>query len=289
MEALAAGDEAGDGQAHDATPQEVDLDDPESIEALTDDQIKAIKDSSTRKLVRRIHRLTARLKEAEARSAKPEAREETREPAPETGDRYDAHPRIAPIAGKIANIEAAIEWAEQNPDGGAFKGVDGKTMDFTAEQVANILRKGPRELGRLEAARQVQLEAVKAQESEVQRASVETAKAAYSWLSDKDSEEYRMAAEIARNAPYVTQHPEWLLWVSDAVAGRRARESRAATSAQPKARSAPPKIPPPTGAAAPRVDAKGKELAEAEAEYERTGSEAALKRVMSLQRALRRR
>jgi hypothetical protein len=85
------------------------------------------------------------------------------------------------------------------------------------------------------------------------------------------------------------QNPEWLLWLADAVEGRKARLARANGAQPAKARPAPPRIPTPAGSAAPRVDAAAKELAEAEAEYERTGSEQALKRVMSLQRAARRR
>jgi hypothetical protein len=280
-----------------ATPTTTDarelLEDPEALEALSEEQIKAIKDASIRKLVRRNKRLTAQFREAEAQLAKRQDRPEPQENGSEAvGSGLDSHPGIRQLDQQIAQVDRILAWAEAHPDGGDYQDASGKSLgQYTAEQVSQLARNAQREVRRLEGSRAAKVERLAEEDGQVRAQAVTEARQAFPWYADKTSDEYTQASEILAEAPYLRQHPAWPTWLGDAIEGRKARLAKAAsaTALKPPARPIPPRVPPPAGSAVPKGDPTAKALAEAEAAFERTGKTDDLKRVQSLKRQMSRR
>lgn len=259
------------------------VDDPEVLAKLNDDEIKAIKDKSLRKLVKRVKVLTKELHRARSPGAETESDGKS--------GAAPADPRLTQISSEIGRLQRVVEWAQANPDGGQYLDENGKPVaTYNAQQVDAIIANGQRQIIRLEARREATEELARERHREAERGFHDQAVQAYPWILQTDSQEYQQAAQVLRAVPQVRAHPEWPLWVADAVEGRRARLARVAAAskpvqpAKPAARQEPPKVPPPTSAAAPRTNPGAKELAEAEATFERTGKAADLKRVMILRR-----
>lgn len=62
------------------------------------------------------------------------------------------------------------------------------------------------------------------------------AEAAYPWWKTPQSKEYQMAQQILRTAPELKKFPDWQIWIGDAIAGMKMRESASKpTQAQKKA------------------------------------------------------
>ena len=260
------------------------LDDPESA---TEEQIKAVKDRSIRKLLSRVHKLTARLKEAERANPAPgKPAQESAGQAPTTGD-----PHVAALEQNIGLVQNAVEWARANPEGGEFKGRDGRVLGtYSAEQVEQILANAPTQLATLTARLEVRREVAEQAQQQARQASFDAAAKAYPWFATPEAPEYAEALAVIQQAPYLKQHPQWPEWVADAIAGRRARLASATAAAAPKpaARPVPPRVPPPSSSAAPRIDPMKQALADAEAAYAKSGSTDDLKRRESLRRQIRR-
>lgn len=51
------------------------------------------------------------------------------------------------------------------------------------------------------------------------------AEAAYPWWKSPQSQEYQMAQQILRTAPELKKFPDWQIWIGDAIAGMKMRES----------------------------------------------------------------
>lgn len=256
------------------------LDDPEGA---SEEAIKGIKDKAIRRLLGRIHKLTARLREGERQQASPN--EAPREAA--VGD-----PELTKLNQDIGVVRQAFEWARANRDGGIFTDSNGTVRgEYTADQVEQILANAPAHLADLSARKAVREEGVRQREQQTVKASLDAATKAYPWLGKQDSEEYTQAVAVLHQAPYLKQHPEWPIWLADAIEGRKARMAREAAPAPKLAtpRPVPPRIPPPAAAAAPRIDPVAKALNEAEVAYEQSGSADDLKRVMALRRQVKRR
>jgi hypothetical protein len=266
------------------------LDDPEAIAEMSEAQIAGIKDATVRKLVRRIHKLTARAKAAEAKATQVPDKSE-----PQAQTFGNADPEIAKLDSRITLIERAAQWAKANPDGGDFVGDDGKVIArYSPEEVDRILATAPLSLARLEAQREVRSERLRTEETANRTKAVEAAKTAYPWLSKTDSDEYATVAQLVQSAPYIRQHPEWPLWVADAVEGRKARLAReAGASTRPSAntpapRPTPPRVPVPGGSAVPRHNPLETALKEAEARFRKSGKAEDAKQEEILRRQLRR-
>lgn len=256
------------------------LDDPEN---LSEDAIKGIRDKSIRRLVGRIHKLTARLKAAE----KPGA--QANEPAQQAVANGD--PELAPLDQRMAEIQEAMTWALANRDGGEWVDGQGKTRTLTPAQVEMILVNGPAQLAAMSGKKAVREETLRQQREQSSRAAFQAAVQAHPWLGKQDSEEYAQAAAVLQQAPYLQQHPEWPMWLADAIEGRKARLSReAGPQVKPTAaRPVPPRVPPPAASAAPRIDPTQKALAEAEAAFEKSGDSNDHKRVLALRLQVKRR
>lgn len=265
------------------------LSDPEALESLTEEQIRGIKDAALRKLIRRNKQLTARFRSAESEL------NQLRGPGRAQEESTDAHsptPELKAIHQRLGVIEHAVRWASENPDGGEYVGPDGKTLKFTADQAANLVAQGGREIARLEARREVQIEDLRRQDQQVRAESTREAMEAFPWFKDPASDEYALANEILTNAPYLRNHPQWQLWLGDAVEGRKARLARAGTGAAKPAvapRPQPPRVAPPVGSTAPRQDPLDRQIAEAEARFKETGRQNDLIRLESLKRQRARR
>lgn len=265
--------------------------DPEALEDLTEEQIAKIANADVRKLLRRNRRLAGKLKALESAQTQQAPKEpEAKQPEWRAGDRdpLASHPQITQLTARIDELDRYVTWAQDNPDGGEYTDDQGKAYAFTREQVRNILNKGQREIVRLETERGLKRRELQGEIDRIQTKSMEEASTAYPWLKDPASDEYAIASQLVQSAPYIRQHPEWPVWLADAVEGRKARLARAQAAANPpKPRPTPPKVPAPAGSAAPRVDPMQKALADAEAAFEKSGSTKDLQKVESIKRKLR--
>ena len=294
----ADGEESGAGEAASADGVEVDeakaaeelLDDPDAIAEMSEDQIAGIKDRALRKAIRRIHKLTARLRASEAQ-ARPEPKSADAQPAAPVTPGVTGDAEVTRLASRIQTINRALAWARSNPDGGEFTGPDGKVIaTFDADQTQRLLDAAPSQLAELTTQRALRMDKLANEDRVARQAAYETAKTAYPWLAKQDSDEYAMASRVVQQLPALRQVAEWPMWVADAIEGRKARMARQsqAESPKPTPRPTPPRIPVPTGATAPQGDPMARQLKEAEAKFEQTGRIQDLKRVESLKRQMRR-
>jgi hypothetical protein len=56
------------------------------------------------------------------------------------------------------------------------------------------------------------------------------AEAAYPWWKSPQSQEYQVAQQILRTAPELKKFPDWQIWIGDAIAGMKMRESATKSS-----------------------------------------------------------
>jgi hypothetical protein len=280
-----------DPAALEALSEEI-LDDPAALEALSEDQIKAIPNAEMRRLVRRNQRLAARATKAEAKLQEMQRQAAVAQPAPqhEPASGVEFHPEVARIDAKLNQVQRLLDWLDANPDGGDYADdAGGVKATVSPDQVRRAQRSAVAELARLESQRETRISGLRQQDEQARRQALESAKQAYPWLAKPESDQYALAAQVLASAPFLRQHPEWPIWLADAVEGRMARLARAAAPKPAAPRPTPPRVPPPGGAQPPKVDPMVAQLAEAEAAFEKSGKASDFKRVETIKRQMRRR
>jgi hypothetical protein len=126
--------------------------------------------------------------------------------------------------GTLAQVEAAYtqisDFAEDNPDGAydVLMGIDaqGKEIrkDFTAAEIAKM-RQDARPVLRAIPARRQYLAELKNNTEEAQHS--------YGEMFKEGTEFNTEASQLVALFPEIRRSPEWLLWLGDAIAGRKAR------------------------------------------------------------------
>lgn len=251
-----------------------------------------------REMRKRIDALTARLRQAEAerdelkaKVSEPKAEPETALPA----GAFAHDPELRQVSAEIEKWRRAEAWAARNPDGGEIE-VDGKAVSVSAEQAEALRGEAAERLADLRALKAVRERELRKQDAEDRARSEAVLKERFPWANDPKSEGSQLMAAVAARVPGVTALPGWRLWLAYAFEGLKADQARQAAgngkgaggggAAQAPAK-APPKVAVPAGAAGSRVDPLRKQLAEAEAAFEKSGSNADFARVQKLRRAVR--
>lgn len=84
------------------------------------------------------------------------------------------------------------------------------------------------------------------------------AEAAYPWWKSPQSQEYQMAQQILRTAPELKKFPDWQIWIGDAIAGMKMRESATKPAQAQKKAPVQPVRPTATPAKLSRTEATAK-------------------------------
>ncbi|CAB4139516.1 hypothetical protein UFOVP340_46 [uncultured Caudovirales phage] len=215
--------DATQAEASDEVPQAEDGDDVHSQEAQEDEV-----DSDLPKGVqKRIDKLTAKRKQAEEEVAslrqemealKQAMTEAQQASATNETSVTDANNPFSTLKSK-AEVDKEIEQARwlrykcmENPQGFIL----GET-EYGSEDVSRMLVNAtkaieehlPRQMARIDT------------ESKIKP----IAEAAYPWWKSPQSQEYQVAQQILRTAPELKKFPDWQIWIGDAIAGMKMRES----------------------------------------------------------------
>lgn len=215
--------DATQAEASDEVPQAEDGDDVHSQEAQEDEV-----DSDLPKGVqKRIDKLTAKRKQAEEEVAslrqEMEALKQAMTEAQQASEQNknsvtDADNPFSSLKSK-AEVDKEIEQARwlrykcmENPQGFIL----GET-EYGSEDVSRMLVNAtkaieehlPRQMARIDT------------ESKIKP----IAEAAYPWWKSPQSQEYQVAQQILRTAPELKKFPDWQIWIGDAIAGMKMRES----------------------------------------------------------------
>ena len=216
-------DDATQAEASEEVPQAEDGDEVHSQEAQDDEG-----DSDLPKGVqKRIDKLTAKRKQAEEEVAslrkemealKQLVTESQQSSAKEETSVTNADNPFSTLKSK-AEVDKEVEQARwlrykcmENPQGFIL----GET-EYGPEDVSRMLVNAtkaieeylPKQMARIDT------------ESKIKP----IAEAAYPWWKSPQSQEYQMAQQILRTAPELKKFPDWQIWIGDAIAGMKMRES----------------------------------------------------------------
>ena len=220
--------EASQAEATEEVPQAEDGDEVHSQEAQDDEG-----DSDLPKGVqKRIDKLTAKRKQAEeeaenlrkeVETLKQAVTESQQASARNENSVTDASNPFSTLKSK-AEVDKEVEQARwlrykcmENPNGFIL----GET-EYGAEDVSRMLVNAtkaveeylPKQMARIEV------------ESKIKP----IAEAAYPWWKSPQSQEYQVAQQILRTAPELKKFPDWQIWIGDAIAGMKMRESATKSS-----------------------------------------------------------
>lgn len=231
---------------------------------------------------KRIDKLTARAKEAEERANAvfqeneaikqrlQELEQKVTEPAPvQSGDN-----RFIDVwdAEKLKHEKAIaynlVEWCEDNRDGVEVNGTE-----YTADQIRAIRKNAKRSLD-------IQIperEAFLAHYNQV-KPQVE---AAYPFWKDRSSTEYTEAQQILRVLPQLKTHPEYQVWIGDALEGRKARLNKQSEKKVPVTAKVAPKQPSQPRSVPSKVDKAAEKTVAAKNKFLNSGSEQALAELLT--------
>lgn len=216
---------------------------------------------------KRIDKLTAKRREAEAKLAKMEEemerlRQEASQKAPAKGpDPLNPYAHLntpEAISKEIEQAKQVRRWCEMNPDGATVKGENGEEVDYTAEEVRQIKLRAldaieehlPKQLNYVNASREVE----------------KIAHSEYPWWKDKSARERQIADKFLEAFPEITRFPDYKMVVGDYIRGVKSREN--AKKAAPVAKA--PVQPRPTNS--PVTASKDGAIKAVQSRFKATGS-----------------
>lgn len=257
-------------------------------DGASEDQETAKESKAIRDMRKRIAKLTARNKDLEAKLNAPATK--TPDAATQQGSS-----ELSAIDEQIAIHEAHLSWFDQNPEGGTYKDADGRVVaEVPPERIPLLRRQTERRIAELQGSRAAKQERLEAEaKAERQRQDAEAIQA-FPWLNDAEAPEFQEAQELLATLPMTAVRslealPNARKLLAYAVLGKRSVASAAKPASSQ--RPTPPKVFSAAASAAPRSnpgDAVRRELAEAEAAYEKSGRQTDYTRVLKLQRQIAR-
>lgn len=250
-----------------------------------------------RSLIKRIDKLTARLKGVEAENQKLKAAGTTAKPAATAtpGDAAGGDPRVSDLDSRIATLNQWLEWADANEGGGTTEiNVNGKleTREFTPEQVRQMRRNFELNLVRLTSERTT-LAARIEEDLNAKRQQMDQAFAKrFTWAADETTDEAQLLSQfeenITRQFPQASKMPGFRTFAAYAVEGMMAEQRRQQAPAKPQApRQQPPRVAVPQPRGQIQQSTAASELARAEADFRRAPTEENHQRLLSLRRQAR--
>jgi len=227
-EEIAADAEVPEDTALSKTTEKEDT--PEETPEATAEEVKS-EDGLPKGAQKRIDKLTARSKEAEAKSLQLEQelvnlrmqlndKASVKADAPIVSSKDNPYLHLTTqgeVEAQIIEARKVRRWAEENPDGTTVRSPDGKEIEYSSEEV-----------------RSIKLNAMDAIEDHLpkQLAYVRTrsqidpmAEAEYTWWKDRSSREFNSAQAMLKAFPELQKFPDYKMVVGDYLRGAAARES----------------------------------------------------------------
>lgn len=221
-----------------APPQETALE-RELREAIA--EAKASGNNATAGLLKRIGKLTAKLHAAESQvAAAPAAQPAASAPAAQPAATPPPAPPD-PIAQAQAQLDSAmqiLQWAEANAQGGSFQDQQGRTVEFTPDQMARhratALATISTASAQIETRRLHQQTTAEAQLSAQREAARNRAFELVPELTDPDSPETAQALQILAENPELAQSPRAAVLAAEILLARRGQGVRPQPPVRPQ-------------------------------------------------------
>jgi len=239
-ETPAAENEEDDAEEIEETPEEKteqteqteqsDEEDSEDPEDLEDPESKdETEDKSTRKLEKRIDKLTRRRKEAEtlAESLKTENEQLKADIEKRSVIKLEATPEdpladlddAGELEAKVSAAKKVRAWALQNPDGATVTNADGSERYVDRAEMAKFIAQTDALLSDHAPSRREYLRE--------REAILPEAKATYPALFKAGSQEHQVMVDTLRRVPSLKRLPGYELVIGDALAGMKLRQASA--------------------------------------------------------------
>jgi hypothetical protein len=222
----------------------------------TDEEGEPEESSLSRGVQKRINKLVAAKKAAQAQLEEREARLAQMErelqalksvpqtSAPTVSDAVEALGSVEEVNAELQRALYVLDWCEDNPDGGVITDPQGNQIELDNLQVRDM-----RKLAR----RRKEIELPARFQYLNQKSQIEPVLAAkHPWMRKPESEEYRVAQQVLRDFPEVKRRPDHMHLVAALIEGLKVFAERDSG----KAKAAPIKRAPaqPSVKAPPKVD-----------------------------------
>jgi len=228
----------------------------EEADQSTDEEGEPEESSLSRGVQKRINKLVAAKKAAQAQLEEREARLAQMEreiqalrsvpqtTAPTVSDAIEALSSVQEVNAEYQRALYVLDWCEDNPDGGVITDPNGAEVELDVQQV-RAMKKLARRRKEVELPARLQYLTQKSQIEPVLATK-------HPWMRKPESEEYRVAQQVLRDFPEVKRRPDHMHLIAALIEGLKVFAER--DSAKPKAqpiRRAPAQ---PSLKAPPKVD-----------------------------------
>lgn len=219
-----------EAEAHEeaSTPEESDdvVEDGEEVPSQTEEQNEDQAEDLPRGVKKRIDKLTAKRKQAEAEieRLKSELEELKNKPAEQavpvvrTDNPYSHLDTPDKIRNEMEKARKVRFWAEENSDGCVVTNQDGSETEYSASQVKEI---------KLNALKALEEHLPKQAAFITEKVKMDTyAESEYSWWKKKEARERQIADRFIQAFPEITKFPDYKVVVGDYIAGFTNREAK---------------------------------------------------------------
>jgi len=207
----------------------------------------------------------AELEQAKSAPAKPGG--------PVSADPVQGHPEVARLNQEIAAVDAYLEFADANPEGGELPDGKGGKEFFDAAKIRNIRRNSEKLRQDLVAERATTAGAVKQAHAAAYQQFHGAALKLYPWIANPKSPESIDMQRMLGALPQLKTFPDHEVVLGDYIRGKQARlaaEKTAATAPRRVVAKVPAKVVTAAPASAPRAK-EGDEVERAQKQFEKTG------------------
>ncbi len=225
-----AEDDNNEAEAHEeaSTPEESDdvAEDGEEVPSQTEEQNEDQAEDLPRGVKKRIDKLTAKRKQAEAEIERLKAELEdlknkpAEQPVPvvRTDNPYAHLDTPDKIRNEMEKARKVRFWAEENSDGCVVTNPDGTESEYSASQVKEI---------KLNALKALEEHLPKQAAFITEKVKMDTyAESEYSWWKKKEARERQIADKFIQAFPEITKFPDYKVVVGDYIAGYTSREAK---------------------------------------------------------------
>lgn len=222
--------ETNEAEAHDEvsiTEESEDVtEDGEEVPSQTEEQNEDQAEDLPRGVKKRIDKLTAKRKQAEAeverlRAELEEAKNKVAEvpvPVVRTDNPYSHLDSPDKIRNEMEKARKVRYWAEENSDGCTVTNPDGSETEYSASQVKEI---------KLNALKALDEHLPKQAAFITEKVKMDTyAESEYSWWKKKEARERQIADKFISAFPEITKFPDYKVVVGDYIAGFTSREAK---------------------------------------------------------------
>jgi hypothetical protein len=218
-----AEDDNNEAEAHEeaSTPEESDdvAEDGEEVPSQTEEQNEDQAEDLPRGVKKRIDKLTAKRKQAEAEIERLKNKPaEQPVPVVRTDNPYFHLDTPEKIRNEMEKARKVRYWAEENSDGCLVTNQDGSESEYSASQVKEI---------KLNALKALEEHLPKQAAFITEKVKMDTyAESEYSWWKKKEARERQIADKFIQAFPEITKFPDYKVVVGDYIAGFTSREAK---------------------------------------------------------------